>query len=572
MKHTVFTFLILHFLFLSLPSCTDFLAEKPLSQFSADTWFTNEEALHAGVVGAFSTMRDLYVVATNTPLFVTMLGTDEALYRGTNNVRASIDRYTFSSTDGCVLEYWKRYYRLVTRANTIIAKGNEITIVNDSLKNLYTANARFLRAWAYFHLVQVYGAVPLMKDHVSEFDYSVPRAPVNEVYQLIIDDLTFCTAQTLPREIRDGYANHWAAQALLGKVYLTMASAKAANRVNGYRDIPYTTAQLYSKALTHLGDVINNSGRELLPQYGDVFKIENKNKNLESLWEIQFSKEIPYGSQWSKEYGAFPNGYDSENLLGGWRANGYAGNCNLNFVPSFRDYYTKHSVSANAKSDKSYDTRRAWNLADSIIVFDKATNLPTQARALTSLAAPTPVLGDNTSTRTVQFSGITKYRWSKSWRAEDVVTAFVYSNCPNNVIALRFADVLLMYAEADLGDDGVITPEGLQAINRVVQRARGLKPDGITPVPPSETPGMDNYSTFTLHDILLERSRELCFEWWRWFDLARTGSLETFLAERNAATPTQTNFNPDRHYVFPIPLTEIQQSTNPEGLYQNPNY
>jgi hypothetical protein len=570
-KNIFSSLLVAGMVWINLSSCSDFLAEDPQSQFSADTYLTGEEALKAGLVGAFSTMRVFYTVGTNTPLFITVLGTDEIMYRSTNNIRIFVDRYTFTSTEACILGYWKQYYRLVTRANTVITKGHEITDISESRKRLYVGNARFLRAWAYFHLVQVYGAVPLMKDHVEEFDYSVGRSPVRDVYGLIIEDLNYCIADgVLPVEIKDGYANHWAAKALLGKVYLTMASAKVADRVDGYRDIPESAGELYGKALEVLGDIIDNSGRELLPVYGDVFMIENKNKNLESLWEIQFSKQEPYGSQWSKEYGAFASGYNSEDLTGGWRANGYAGSCTQNFVPSFRNYYMKYGVSANGRSDKTYDTRRTWNLADSIIMFDRDTNRPTQARAITGLAG-NPVLGDNTSTRTIQFSGITKYRWGKSWRTEDVITDFVYSNCPNNIIALRFADVLLMYAEADLGDDGTVTPAGLAAINRIVQRARGLKADG-TPVPESETPGFENYTGYTVDDILMERARELCFEWWRWFDLARTGSFENFLAEREAAEPAQTGFNPDRHYVFPIPLTEIQQSTNPQGLYQNPNY
>lgn len=159
--------------------------------------------------------------------------------------------------------------------------------------------------------------------------------------------------------------------------------------------------------------------------------------------------------------------------------------------------------------------------------------------------------------------------WGNSWKDEHL--DYVYSNCPNNVIALRYADVLLMLAEADLGDDGNISSDGLEAINKIVQRARGLDKNG-NPVPATATPGFDDYTTYTLHDILKERARELCFEWWRWFDLARTGTFEVFLAERDASPLTYSGFNPDRHYLFPIPLSEIQLSTCPGGLGQNPNY
>lgn len=544
---------------ITLLSCADFLKENPESQFAGEGnyYYKDAKTLKSGVVGAYAKLRDIYVVATNTPLFVTMLGTDEAMYRGTNNVRASIDRYTFTPTDGCIKEYWTQYYDVIARANAIVTQGNGISNINEDDRLFCISNAKFLRAWAYFHLVQTYGAIPLIKSQIAGFDYGIGRSPVKDVYQFIIDDLTACSEENaLTKEINDGYANHWAAKALLGKVYLTMASAKEANRVDGYRDIEMSSSDLYAKALILLRDVKDNSGRELLPVYGDVFKIENKNTNKETLWEIQFSSITPYGSQWSKEFGAYPSGYNSQDLSGGWRNNGLAGSANLNYVPTFRSYY-------NADG---YDKRRYWNLADSIVMFNKNTNKPTEYRAMEKTSTKPPV-GDITNKQTITFSGITKYRWGASWKSE---SDFVYSNCPNNVIALRFSDVLLMYAEADLAANGVITDEGLIAINGVVQRARGV---GIKEI---DTPTFLNYtqSTLTLDEILYERARELCFEWWRWFDLARTGKFEKFLDQRDNTPNTlaETGFKSDRHYVFPIPLSEIQLSTNKEGMYQNPNY
>ncbi|MDR1682401.1 MAG: RagB/SusD family nutrient uptake outer membrane protein [Candidatus Symbiothrix sp.] len=534
-------------------SCS-FLEEDPRSEFAGD-YYKDAATLRSGVVGAYAKLRDLYVVGTNTPLFVTMLGTDECMYRGSNNVRASIDRYIFTPTDGCIREYWAQYYDIIARSNAIITQAPKINGLSESDFNFCVGNARFLRAYAYFRMVQTFGAIPLIDKQMEDFDYGIPRSPVKNVYALIISDLTDCVEHNLlTSEVLDGYANHWAAETLLGKVYLTMASAKAADRVAGYQDIELSINELYDKALKALQDVKDNSGRDLLAVYGDVFQIENKNTNKESLWEIQFSSEVPYGSQWSKEFGAYASGYDSQNLAGGWRSNGIAGQSTINFVPNFRNYY----------NSDGYDKRRAWNLADSIVIFDKATNKPTAYRAITATSSRPP-LGDITNANTIQFSGITKYRWGDDWRSE---SPFVYSNCPNNVIALRFADVLLMYAEADLGKNGSVSTEGLAAINRVVQRARGQN------VTEAETPGFPDYTDLTIDHLLMERARELCFEGHRWFDLARTGKLEQFLDERNNTPNSRavTEFKSDRHYVFPIPLTEIQISTHSQGMYQNPNY
>ena len=110
------------------------------------------------------------------------------------------------------------------------------------------------------------------------------------------------------------------------------------------------------------------------------------------------------------------------------------------------------------------------------------------------------------------------------------------------------------------------------------QRARGLDAQG-KPIPESATPGFLNYSAGDINEdeILMERGRELCFEFQRWFDLARTGKLETFLARTRPVndgdiTNTATEFDPNRNYLFPIPQTEIDLSTNKSNFRQNPGY
>ena len=201
-----------------------------------------------------------------------------------------------------------------------------------------------------------------------------------------------------------------------------------------------------------------------------------------------------------------------------------------------------------------------------VIDFDKTNNSPIAQKPMTELSGK-PQPGDNA--KSVTNSGVTKYRWGATWKDEH--TNFVYSNCPNNILVLRFADVLLMYAEADLMlNNGSPSDEGVEAMNRIVQRARGLN-QGVA-VTEDDTPGFGNYDTYTLEDVLLERARELCFERWRWYDLARTGMLEHFLENRNGFSTTKTSFDSDKNYLFPVPLSEIQISTNKDGMYQNPNY
>lgn len=552
-------------------SCNKFLEEKPKTEYTANNFFVDKTTLDAGIVGIYSSAKDLFGVYTNTPLFMTELGTDEAMFKGTSGVRYNFDRHSFSAREGAIYEYWLRHYEIAMRANTIIDAAARVQSISETDRNMITGEARFVRAFVYFRLVQAFGAIPVMDKPISgSFDYGQPRRPVSEVYAFIVSDLEFAASEgVLPKEkTNNGHANHWAAKALLGKVYLTMASAKETaltktiGKVDGYKDIAASVTELYGKARDVLKDVKDNSGAGLLPVYGDVFLIENKNVNRESLFELQFAATVPYGTQWTKEYGMVSAG-GQINGNPAYYTNSMIGQCNLVYVPKFYKYYK------SGPKAKDYDKRRVWNLSDSLV------NIANNAPSSLTFIWGTQYNPDKYNQTILGRCGVTKYRWGASWRT---TSQYLYSNCPNNVIVLRYADVLLMFAEADYKFNGTISAEGLEAINRVRQRARGLKADG-TPVTEVETPDFKNYTgaDINIDEILMERARELCFEFQRWFDLARTGKFEYFLElTRPANDPnivnTATSFDPRTHYLFPIPQSEIDLSTNKEQFKQNPNY
>ena len=90
-----------------LSSC-DFLQENPDSVYTDKNYYVDTKTLKAGVVGVYSKIINLYVINTDTPIFLTMLGTDELCYRTANtNVRSAVDRYTYTSSEGCIGEFYK---------------------------------------------------------------------------------------------------------------------------------------------------------------------------------------------------------------------------------------------------------------------------------------------------------------------------------------------------------------------------------------------------------------------------------------------------------------------------------
>lgn len=553
---------------LLMTGCSDFLSENPKSIYTQENAIVDEAGLKAVVTGTYNGLINLYVINTNTPIFLHMLGTDELCYRASNtNVRSIVDRYSYSPTEGCIGELWLRYYTIISRANVAIAAAHRLDDVSLSVRNECEGESRFMRAWSYFQLVQFFGELPLVVDPVEKFDYEVGRSSIKDVYELIVNDLDFAVKNgVLPLEIKDGHAGHWAAKTLLAKVYLTMASSKEAGKVAGYSGIEETSEQLYRKAYDLLEDIIDNSGRELLPVYSDVFKIDNKNVNKESIWEIQFSAQEPYGTQWAKELGLTNTGYSGTS--GGWRYCALGGQCNLNTLPSFRNYYRSWTG----------DVRRVYNICDSIITYNKTTGVPVSIKTIVGLKGIPDkgdlhaTLTDDTNKDLVTRTSATKYRWG-DWK-KDYPIPYMYSNCPNNIIALRYADVLLMFTEADMRlNGGKATQKGLDAVNAIVQRSRGLDAEGGR-IPASKTPEMPDYTaqTLTFEALMKERACELCFEFWRRHDLARTGMFEHFLESRNASGVLETNFDPKKNYLLPVPQYEIDNTMNKEGMYQNPEY
>lgn len=550
-------------------ACSKFLSENPKSIYTADNAIVDEAGLRAAVVGMYDGMIDLYVINTNTPIFLSMVGTDELCYRANNtNVRSIVDRYAYSSSEGCIGELWARYYAIIARTNVVIDAAARLTDLPSSVRNECEGEARFLRAWSYFQLVQFFGELPIVKEKITEFDYTVPRSSIKDVYSLIIEDLNFASAEdVLPEAIEDGHASHWAAKTLLGKVYLTMASSKETGIVAGYADLEESVEGLYRKAYDILDDIISNSGRDLLPVYSDVFKIENKNINQESIWEIQFSAQEPYGTQWAKEMGLTNAGYSG--TAGGWRYCALGGQYNLNALPSFRGYYKSWTQ----------DVRKAWNICDSLIRYNATTGAPVSIEYIRGLSGipkdgdEREVLTNDGNSSLVTRTSATKYRWGDNWKT-DYPIDYLYSNCPNNIIALRFADVLLMFTEADMKlNGGTATDKGLDAINKIIQRARGLDEDG-NEILAEDTPELPDYTaeTLTFEELMKERARELCFEFWRRHDLVRTGMLEYFLQSRNTTDNVNTNFDPEKNYLLPVPQYEIDNSRNKEGMWQNPGY
>lgn len=516
-----------------LASCTSFLEETPKSQYPAEGFYTSKSALEGGLFGIYQGYKNLPIYL----LVMSNAGTDLIKPYKNTSVYGMLCCYTFTSEHQYFENMWANLYTVVMRANTILMECDRADYLSDADYKRIRSEALFLRAQAYYFLVTNWGDVPLITEPAENgFDYTLPREPLVKVYGQIVEDLTYASTRGHLPETRPedapSRATRYAALGLLGKTYLTMASFKESGVVGGYDAIAESEELLYGKARDAFEYIMDYSDYELVPVYGDNFFPAAKESNTEAIFEIWFgSGEL--GSSWPRDIlGGYGTVKGSGNPSTDLRLNGaYCGKRNLVPAGSFINTYRKG------------DGRREWNIQDFSITLIDGVWKQTPITKVESMFAP-------------------KFRQG-AWNE---IIKHAYSQCENNYTLMRYADILLMYAETELKlNGGRANQKAVDAVNRIVRRAR-------YPKTAAETPEFPDYTTATLtfEALMDERAKELCFEPIRRIDLARTGLLEEKVLG-SSFTGAKQNFA-SHHYLFPIPAYEINITRNPEQFRQNPGY
>ena len=601
-------------------SCSSWLEDKSFSQYEMDDFYQDLPQLEAGLLGVYAELRAVYTSDSRT---IGAVGTDEVYVSMSNNNQALADRYEHSSSYNMVQQAYRNHYRVVQRANILINRIAPVQGVSEADKNRILGEARALRAFAYFRLVQIFGRVPLVLKETTdeEFSFNARRDPIADIYQAIFDDLAFATQEgILPTESHPSHINAWTAKGLLARAFLTLGTSmlRRPQPVDEYRTLPWDPQLLFANCRSVCDDIIANSGYTLMSNYCDNFLISKKNC-AESLWELQFSSEANMGSNWSKLFGVVNEGYNQAHQV-----NCLVGQSTYRPVPGFYRFF------------RLGDARRTWSIADYRITFNGA-QVPTQLNYIKNqtIASTSEHVNldsdDPDSLRRSMLSapamylGCSKYRWgtgedpSAYWQQN---MSFAYNNCPNNLPLMRYAEILLMRIEADmLYNHGVASEESLNIMNTMLlPRARGW--NAITGTFYTEAEMLETTmapyeaivakareaveanpanadlqahlqwaekdrdakrarclvdytaSTLTYEELMTQRACELCFEFHRWFDLARVGWLHTLVPARvvNNSNVPPSSFDFKRHYLYPIPIREIDLAADKEAFYQNPGY
>lgn len=474
---------------ITILSCTDDFVDREV-QYSIDSenYFNSEQDYNDALVGAYDMLHSSFM-----NVLVGEIASDNTVSGGesANDVLGiqQIDEMNHTAVNTNLKNIWDWMFAGVQRCNYILEFKDKTDFPT---KNQIIAETRFLRAYYHFELVKWFGGIPLNGDKRFKVgdEKSIPRSSVAEVYAVIESDLLFAIDNLSPTASQSGRATKSAAQALLGKAYLYQNK--------------------FSQAAIVLDQVILNGGHDLVLNYNTIFENNNEN-NIESVFEIQYTD-------------AQGAGFDCLQCSEGNVAVGFNGIRNYS-GPLFDSGY-----SFNLPTQASYDAYEVGDNRRDVAIL----NIVTWAAA-------------NSATYGTGYKHTGFFNRKYIARQGDLNTGDQNLTNPNNYRAIRYADVLLMAAEAynRSGND----TKGREYLNLVRRRAFGDTNHDIS----ASGPALTDF-------IWAERKLELIGEGHRFFDLVRT----------NKASTSITGFISGKHEVFPIPFEEIQFSNG--NWQQNPNY
>jgi tetratricopeptide (TPR) repeat protein len=413
-----------------------------------------------------------------------------------------IDDFTLTPVNSTLTDLWQVAYEGINRTNYLgqykdkNPAGTQVTFAG---KDALYGEVSFLRAYYYFSLVRMFGDVPLFTDKRLEVSDSktLKRNPKADVYKQIEADLNSAIAVLPTSQDQKGRITKYAAQAMLGKVYL-------------YEN-------KFDEAKTVLESVISSGAYTLVPDFASMFLAAGEN-GPESVFEIQYSNNSPYYN-----WGGVTRGQGNYSVQQcGIR--GLNGSADMPYAAGWStNLPTQNLAAAYATGDK----RKA------ITTFDiEAYKTANPSFNITYQVAPYKNTG--------LYNG--KYLPRKGETSGQVELNYL-----NNFRTLRYAEVLLMAAEAENRAGSPNDTKAQGYLNQVRARAFGDPNHNITA------------TGATLKQAIWdERRLELAMEGDRFFDLVRTGQAATKI----------TSFKTGKNEVFPVPQQEVDIS----GLTQNPGY
>ena len=493
MKKYTHIFLLTGMLFSTVfTSCSDdFVETTPPYSIDSENYFNSKGDYDQALVAAYDVLQSTYV-----NVLLGEIASDNTLAGGESPTDVvgfqQVDDMIHTPVNSNLYDIWNWMFAGVQRTNYILEFKDKTDFEG---KAQLLAETRFLRAYYQFELVKWFGGIPMKGDARFKLgdETKIPRSSVAEVYASIESDLIFAVENLSPIASQKGRITKGAAQALLGKAYLYQNK--------------------FSQAATTLEGLINSSPYSLVTDYNMLFEMEGEN-GTESIFEVQYTdvEGAGFGCLQCSE-GNVAVGFSG---IRGYEGPLFSSGFSFN-IP------TQESADAFEVGDKRKDVAildiEAWAAANAGVKFAKGN----------------------------EDTGFFNRKYLPRKRSATSAGDLNLTN-PNNYRAIRYADVLLMAAEA-YNRGGIDDGKARGYLNQVRRRAFGDTNHDIS----ASGPALTDF-------ILEERRLELFGEGHRFFDLVRTGK----------AVGKIPGFQANKNELFPIPIEEIQFANG--NWEQNPGY
>ncbi|MEP6261428.1 MAG: RagB/SusD family nutrient uptake outer membrane protein [Gillisia sp.] len=491
-----FKYLLLFLGIITAVGCSeDYLEKTDEYNIDSENYFNSQEDYYNALIGVYDILQSTYV-----NVLLGEIASDNTLSGGESATDVigfqQVDEMTHTPVNDNLDDIWDWNFAGVQRANYLLEFKDKTEFAG---KNVIIAETRFLRAYFTFELLKWFGPIPIKEDarFVLGDEKTIPRAPKTEVYAQIESDLLFAIANLEYTAPQVGRATKGAAQALLGKVYLYQGT---------------DNSEYFQKSAEVLENLINSGQYHLYGTQG--------NENFANLFEYvgENGPESVFEIQYTGEQGA---GFGCLQCSEGNVAVGFQG------IRNYTGPLFESGFSFNVPVQEVFDLFSEDDERRDLSILD------------------IEAWADQTGATYAEGYKHTGYFNRKYLPRQNDNLGDANLTQPNNYRAIRYADVLLMAAEA-LNRGGISDSRARDYLNEVRDRA------GLDDV---EVSGNN-----LTEAIYLERRLELVGEGHRFFDLVRTGR----------AAQAIPGFIDGKHNLFPIPLEEIEFS---EGNWeQNPNY
>lgn len=480
---------------LLFPSCSEeFLERSPEDAYNVDEFYQTDQQVRVAANHLYS--KPWFNFISNVSWAIGELSSGNARTWDPRN--ADFVNFAITGEHGTLTQAWESLYAVIAQSNSVI---NTLPIaagpaVSEDVLNNSLAEARFIRATAYFYLVRIFGSVPIIADNTEYVtEPVVPRNPVEDVYEFIKRDLQFAVEnlhdRTVGTVVQDGRVSSNSAKAMLAKVYL----------YDGNCEMAYQLAD----------EVIESGEFRLLDEYNDLFLEQNDN-NAESIFALQWANTGRYA-----EGNAIQSYYAHAGITGfsdGWSALG-----------------------------PSIDLQNAYEEGDERFygtIMEEGAFYP---NINGGYIVPETINHHGTGV------GIKKYVIGNP------STGGSQQSYPNNTYIMRYADLLLIHAEAAIRCGAGSFEKGKASLNAVRARA-----------------GLDPIDNPTFEDVFKERRIELALEMEFWYDVVRRGpefAIPYLSAQQRGAYNFDTTpptiesemYTPTlEDMLFPYPSSETQNN------------